>query len=358
MLTASIAAMLAGAPDADPVIKRALTATQPFADSIDEPYTLANYALASLSVKDIARSTPAITRLRALALSENGGAYWTLETNTPFFGWGSAGRVESTAATLRALLASGATSRDDLVTRGMLFLDHQQDRHSLWYSTQATARVLDVLAAIALGDETRSSNSKPGPLTVRVDGQTISTTALPPANKDAGPLFISLGPALSPGAHKVTLDLPAGAPAATAQIVANLYRPWPHTASTAATTNNEQLRLTTSFDNTSAAPGTAIHATAHVERLGFRGYGMLIAEIGLPPGADVDRATLETAVADSGGDLNHYEILPDKLLIYLWASLSRCATSSTHSQRHRSFTTTTTPTHASILPPHRFTSLH
>ena len=44
----------------------------------------------------------------------------------------------------------------------------------------------------------------------------------------------------------------------------------------------------------------------------------MIAEIGLPPGADVDRATLESAVSASDYQLNHYEVLPDKVLIYLW----------------------------------------
>jgi A-macroglobulin TED domain/MG2 domain/Carboxypeptidase regulatory-like domain/Alpha-2-macroglobulin family/A-macroglobulin receptor binding domain/Macroglobulin domain MG3 len=366
MLTASIAAMLAGAPDADPIIRKALTATQPFADSIDEPYTLANYALAAIAVKDTARSAPAITRLRALALSENGGAYWKLETNTPFFGWGRAGRVESTAATLRALLAAGANPNDDLVTRGMLFLDHQQDRHSLWYSTQATARVLDVLAAIALGNATGMSNSKPGNVTVRIDGQPIATVVLPSADRDAGPLFVPLGPALTPGTHKVTLDMPTGTSAATAQIVANLYRPWPSTAPTSATTNNEQLHLAVSFDNTGATPGAPIHATAHIERLGFRGYGMLIAEIGLPPGADVDRASLETAIADSGYTLNHYEVLPDKLLVYLWPRAGGYDLRFTFSLRYAIDALTSpsvvydyyNPDARFDLPPQRFTSLH
>ena len=159
---------------------------------------------------------------------------------------------------------------------------------------------------------------KAGHITVRIDGNPVATAALPPPNKDAGPLFIPLGAALTAGPHKITLDLPAGSSPATAQIVANLYQPWPSAGPTSATTNNEQLRLSVAFDNKSAAPNTPIHATAHIERLGFRGYGMLIAEIGLPPGADVDRASLETAVAASGGTLNHYEVLPDRLLVYLW----------------------------------------
>jgi hypothetical protein len=45
---------------------------------------------------------------------------------------------------------------------------------------------------------------------------------------------------------------------------------------------------------------------------------MMIAEIGLPPGADVDRQSLDAAVEASGGTLNHYDILPDRIVAYLW----------------------------------------
>ena len=45
---------------------------------------------------------------------------------------------------------------------------------------------------------------------------------------------------------------------------------------------------------------------------------MLIAEIGLPLGAEVDRASLESAFAASGYALNQYEVLLDKVLVYLW----------------------------------------
>ena len=38
----------------------------------------------------------------------------------------------------------------------------------------------------------------------------------------------------------------------------------------------------------------------------------------MPPGADVDRASLEQAVKETGWDLNHYDVLPDRVVVYLW----------------------------------------
>lgn len=45
---------------------------------------------------------------------------------------------------------------------------------------------------------------------------------------------------------------------------------------------------------------------------------MLLAEIGLPPGADVDRASLERAVKEAGWGIDQYDVLPDRLIVYLW----------------------------------------
>ena len=51
---------------------------------------------------------------------------------------------------------------------------------------------------------------------------------------------------------------------------------------------------------------------------GYNGYGMMLAEIGLPPGADVDRASLDHTMKESNWGLDQYDVLPDKLVIYLW----------------------------------------
>jgi hypothetical protein len=54
------------------------------------------------------------------------------------------------------------------------------------------------------------------------------------------------------------------------------------------------------------------------ERLAFRGYGMILAEIGLPPGAEVDRASLELAMKKADWQINQHDVLPDRVVVYLW----------------------------------------
>lgn len=81
----------------------------------------------------------------------------------------------------------------------------------------------------------------------------------------------------------------------------------------AAPSPSPDLRFSVEFSRLDPRVGEIVRCKVHAERVGFRGYGMLIAEVGLPPGAEVDRASLEK-VAD------RYEILPDRVVFYLWPS--------------------------------------
>jgi hypothetical protein len=40
---------------------------------------------------------------------------------------------------------------------------------------------------------------------------------------------------------------------------------------------------------------------------------MLIAEVGLPPGADVDRGTLASLVEDGNSGVDSFEVAPDRV---------------------------------------------
>ena len=47
-------------------------------------------------------------------------------------------------------------------------------------------------------------------------------------------------------------------------------------------------------------------------------YGMMLAEIGLPPGVDVDRASLDAALESEGYGSGRYDVLPDRIVFYVW----------------------------------------
>jgi uncharacterized protein YfaS (alpha-2-macroglobulin family) len=68
---------------------------------IDEPYALALFGLASIDAGNVDRAGKIAKQLETMAFDEDGAAYWKLETNTPFYGWGTPGRIETTALVLQ-----------------------------------------------------------------------------------------------------------------------------------------------------------------------------------------------------------------------------------------------------------------
>ena len=100
------------------------------------------------------------------------------------------------------------------------------------------------------------------------------------------------------------------------------YLPWSESIATQETNwranGSSDLRLTAKFNKTESKISDEITCHVEAERIGFRGYGMMLAEIGLPPGADVDRASLEKAMKGSDWSISQYDVLPDRVVVYLW----------------------------------------
>ncbi len=319
VLTAYVARILAGTGpeeeddgDAQAAVARALDYLAPKTREWEEPYLLASVALAAQRSGQKALAAEAVERLRGMARDERGGAYWVLETNTPFYGWGLAGRIETSALVIQALAAAGDDPGAPLLSRGLLFLLRNKDRYGVWYSTQATVNVLDALLLLA-----REGAAVPaGTIQVLVNGRPASSIPLSAGDALGAPVFVDLSPFAAPGINRIEIRA-VDARAMSAQAVAAYYVPWEKAAVTPRA-DADALRLAVTYDRLQAATGDSIHCRVKAERFGHRGYGMMVAEVGLPPGAEVDRASLDRAVQDSQWDVSHYDVLPDRVVLYLW----------------------------------------
>jgi hypothetical protein len=331
--SASIPQDISKADEADSsrlAIKRALDLLAKKAEEIDEPYLIASYALAAFAAHD-SRATAVAARIRGMAHEEGEAVYWSLETNTPFYGWGLAGRVETTALVTQVLVHDAEADGDmaavetdkRLIDRALLFLLKRKDRYGVWYSTQATVNVFDTFAAIMAKDKATESIATPaGQAEVLINGNNAGTVAVPSDGKLSGPISIDVTRFLSNGDNVVEIRRGGQTSKASAQLLATYYMPWA-TSSAAALTNirtgdSDALRLAVTFNKTEATVSDEINCHVEAERIGFHGYGMMLAEIGLPPGADVDRASIEHAMRDAGWGINQYDVLPDRLVVYLW----------------------------------------
>src|SRR5689334_3682186 len=223
---------------------------------------LSSYALTALELRDTATAKPIIERLRSLAHNEGSATYWALETNTPFYGWGLAGRVETTALVVQALSryctsqAGACEDEQKLINRGLVFLLKQKDRYGVWYSTQATINVLDAMLAVL---STNKADARESKAEVVVNGRTVPTVTIPPSRELSSPIQVDLTKFLAAGNNKVEIKRPSGGSYASVQAVADYYVPWPANAKE----QQGDLRLLTKFDKTDGKTNDEI--TCHVE---------------------------------------------------------------------------------------------
>ncbi len=281
---------------------------------IDEPFTLALLGLISLDTNDIAGAEAVAGRLIGLAKDEAGAAYWNLETNTPFGGWGRTGRVETTAlaAQFLARLQGNDTERTELLSRAILFLFRNKDRHGVWYSTQTTVNVLDTFLAVMAKAEMPNQSE----MTVRLNGEEVSKQIVPADRLE--PIIVDVTRKLTTGANVIEIAGEAGIPL-MANVVAGHYIDWNDSVSANRNVNDSRaVELDVNCDKTTAAIMDEITCAVRAERVGFQGYGMLLAEIGTPPGADVSREALKEAM-ETDRSFSRYDVLPDRVVVYMWA---------------------------------------
>lgn len=325
-LTAMILRVLAEAATdgADPAIEerllRGLGYLRDRLDEIPEPYALACYCIATLAAGDKSAAADGVRQLSGLAHEEAGTAYWSLETNTPFYGRGVAGRIETTALAVQALAraqAAGIAVQGDIIDRGVLFLLRHKDTLGAWSSTQATVNALEALLA-QLSRES-SVSELPGsslPIDIIINGESVVDHAA--ADFLTGASRVDITGSLHTGENRIEIRSARPVPAGLARVVVGSYRPWARPDAQSRADSASPLTLAVKFDTTEARTGSPITCRVKAERIGFKGYGMLLAEIGLPPGADVDRSSLEEARARNGSALSMYEVQPDRVVLYLW----------------------------------------
>jgi A-macroglobulin TED domain/Alpha-2-macroglobulin family/MG2 domain/Carboxypeptidase regulatory-like domain/A-macroglobulin receptor binding domain/Macroglobulin domain MG3 len=285
---------------------------------IDEPYSLALYGLAALDSGDAATARLISIKLQQMAIQEGDAIYWNLETNTPFYGWGTAGRLETTALVLQLLIRDAAareeknTTRDIQIGMATLFLLKNKDRYGVWYSTQTTINVLDAFLAALIPLRFGVTET----VTVSVNGKDLPGIAV--RADQLMPIVMDLAGDLDPASNRIEIKS-AGYSPLMAQVVATHYVDWADSLSKNANVNQSRtLRLDYKCDKQKVTVMQEINCSVEAERIGFQGYGMLLAEIGTPPGADVSRESLQQAM-EADYSISRYDILPDRIVVYMWA---------------------------------------
>ena len=177
-----------------------------------------------------------------------------------------------------------------------------------------------MIAAMPPGDETAG----PSEAAIVVNGHTISNLQLRDASAMVGPATLELAQYLHTGHNTVQVVRGANSSAMNALVMTSHFVAWKDSNSTAGENfiagDTRALRLKVKYDHTNPTPDETVLCHVETQRIGFRGYGMMLAEIGLPPGSEVDRESLETA--KETGTIQGYEVRPDRVVFYVWPEAS------------------------------------
>jgi hypothetical protein len=283
--------------------------------SVKDSYLAASLALSAIQAGKTELARPVIEELVKMALKEDGVAWWTVQgMSTPFYGWGKTGDVETTSLAVSALTAwgkagGGVAGTAELIQRASLFLLRQADAAGAWASSQASSRAL-----LALLEVPGLVGGASGEFQVTVNGKPAGAVRVPGPGVLRGPIRLDLTGFLQPGAPAAVKLAGLGGHALQVQISASWYKPWQGPR------HSGSLRLETSFSRLNAETNELIRCDVSIHRP--TPSGMLIAEIGLPPGADVDRASLSALLDRPGMGIDSFEVAPDRVTVYVWPRLS------------------------------------
>ncbi|NJM53847.1 MAG: hypothetical protein HC846_10930 [Blastocatellia bacterium] len=271
------------------------------AEKSNENYVLANIALASDKLGDKETAKSIARKLAGFAQPSSEGIFWKSQ-KTPFYGWGKTADIETTALILQAILPYAQEKEfDSLLARGLSYLIKNKDGYGVWYSTQTTVNVLDTLTLIQSRTQGNAKNEKTA---IFINGKKVTELMLD--EKDlANPFILDVSPYLEANENTIEIKSVNNSSLTMAQMVATHFSDWKD-----AKLNSSYFSLKTSYDKTIAKIGEEITCAVQIERKN-NVYGMILAEIGIPPGADVDRNSLEKARTAS--NLSNYDILPDKI---------------------------------------------
>jgi len=298
--TLEVALSLAAAGNAGEILlTRTLNVLEPRVREVEDPWVLASWALAA--GPGTGRARWAVQRLAATAQPEGSGAFWAPRHNLPLGGWGMAGRAETTALAVRALAQGGGF--EDLVAAGVRFLERRGTGAGYWWTSRATVEALTTLGGVLV------PGRPGGKVRVTIDGREAAVLDLPVDEEDAAPLRWRAEAPLASGRHMVELVREGGSSPVPADLTVRFLEPWPREGGRRESAGEGDLILTTSWPSLELVVGRTVEVRAHAERRGTRGFGMLLAEIGLPPGMRVDPASCRPAVC---------EVMPGAVRFYLW----------------------------------------
>lgn len=302
LVTAYIAEAILGTGGKGPELDKAVGYIRENWESAEDAYTLALVANAAVAwnPKD-AWTLRVLENLHDMRVDEKETVHWKGGSGTVTFTHGDAADVETTALATIAFL--NANRYPEATTKALTYLIQKKSAQGHWGSTQATILALKAMM-LSLGSRTERVDAT---VTVTLNGEAVSELVITPDDSDVMRL-VDLGEQTKTGSNTIALNL-EGEGSMLYQIVGRYYTPW-----TMAEPEQEPMSIEVAYDKTELAVNDMVTARVKVTNNRPAAAQMIIVDLGIPPGFEVQVADLEKLVEDK--TIQKYEITGRQIIVY------------------------------------------
>ena len=219
------------------------------------------------------------------------------------YGDGEAANIETTALVALALLK--AEKYYDTVGKIMTYLIDAKDAAGTWHSTQATILTMKALL-LSMKNATGKINAD---VSVIINGKAVENFALTPENVDVMRQF-DLKDATKKGDNAVQIKF-AGEGGALYQIVGRYYLPWKQKPAE----QQPPMTIEVKYDKTQLAQNDLLTAHVTVKNNRPARANMIIVDLGIAPGFEVQAADLAALVENQ--TISKFSLTGRQIIVYL-----------------------------------------
>lgn len=272
-------------------------------DQAEEPYSLALCANALTSFDPKLREVRTVLdKLMEKKVEENGAVYWKSEVASVTFSRGKGADIETTSLVAYALIRSGIHT--EIANKALTFLIRSKDPHGTWGSTQGTILALKALLASLRG----SREDTDCRVTIKVNGKEAETLRI--TREDAEVMrIVDLKEYTVEGQNSVELSL-KGEGSPLYEICSRYYLPWVGEPAP----KEELLSIAVEYDRTELTANDLVTCSVKVSNNRPGTADMVIVDLGIPPGFEVQTPDLDEFV---GVKFEKYNLTGRQIILYL-----------------------------------------
>ncbi|HEX5283286.1 MAG TPA: alpha-2-macroglobulin family protein [Bryocella sp.] len=261
---------------------------------------LANFAVHGKGAPDWTHEI--LGRLMDAAHAEGDQLWWTSE-ETGVYATGNSAAVETTGLAVQALLISG--EQNAAARKALTWLLSKKNGDGNWGSTQAT---IMALRALVMASE-KSGGDAVGDVEILLDGHPFKAISLTKENNDLLQQFVL--PANASPHVQIRFH---GTGGLAYQVDGQYFIPWNNRK------NKDALSIDVAYDRTRLAESDMVSATATIHSNLNKQANMVMVDLGIPPGFDLQTEDLQSMVESTAhartGRLEKFNLTATQAILY------------------------------------------